>query len=124
MLFAQPLHELDQKGLWQLFSFAESLVQVRHHARGLKRGEFEKLVREFVSFIAPGACAGDRDRKATQVFDERETQRDCNGPQFADRKWGDNLIRSDESLQRVGVETRVSMRDQFEGDCIDARVAL
>src|SRR4030095_867011 len=65
-----------------------------------------------------------RDCEAAQVFYKRETQGNRDGPQLTNREWRDGLISADKSLQRVCVETRVSVRDQLERNRVDTRVAF
>src|SRR5207244_1716278 len=42
---------------------------------------------------------------------------------LAQLQFGNSLVRSDEGRQRLRVQTAIDMRNQFERDVIDARVA-
>jgi hypothetical protein len=115
---------LDQECVWQLFLFSESLVDQRHDVRRVEGSELEQLVSELVSFVALGTGTSDGDRKTAQVFDERQSQRDCDCPQLTYREWRDSLISSNESLQRVCVESRIVVRDYSQGDGVNSWVVF
>ncbi len=88
---------------------------------GILLDHFDNAIGPRVGEVAIGAVGGNVRRDASQVFDQRETQHDRNGPQFTDRQRGDTLICRDESLETVERDAPVAVRDRFGGNVVDAR---
>src|ERR1035441_5369042 len=57
----------------------------------------------------------------SQVFDQGQPEHDRDGPQLAQFQGGYRLVSRDEGAQRLGINLRIHMRNQFEHQVIDAR---
>ncbi|KFB67215.1 MAG: hypothetical protein CAPSK01_003332 [Candidatus Accumulibacter vicinus] len=58
-----------------------------------------------------------------EIFDQRQSQHDRDGPQLTKLEGGDGLIGGDEATEAFGSHASVAVRDDFQGNIIDPRTA-
>ena len=87
-------------------------------------GRLAHLVGPGVGAVALGAVFVDARGDAAQVLDQRDAQHDRDRPQFAQLERGDVLVGVDEARQAFRVDPAVAVRNDFEGDLVDARIAF
>ncbi len=122
VLIAQPLDELDREGRRQ----CDLVELLQHSVRGHRRAvpDAEQPVRQGVGFPTRRKAICDPLGRAPQVLDERDAQRDRNGPELADGQRLDALIGAHEAYQHLQVEAAVGMGDEGPGQSEDAGIAL
>ena len=67
-------------------------------------------------------CRTIRFRRAPEVLDEEDPQRDRNRPELADRERLHALVGAHEADERLGIEVAVGVRDERPGQTEDSRV--
>src|SRR2546421_535023 len=100
---------------------AEKKVQCKAASRGMVGAEVR--TRLWVAAWGWGVRVGPAHQPPghpAQVLDEDQPQHDWHGPQFADRERRLRLVRPDEEGDVVLVEGAVGVRDQFQGEAVDA----
>ena len=110
VLVAQALQQLDGEGRRQRL-----VVPFPQHGRQrFRQGcvDTEQPVGQPVGLLPYSPSARDQFRRAPQVLDEHDAQRDGNGPQLADGQRLHALVGRDEPRQQVRVEAAVRMRDE------------
>jgi hypothetical protein len=66
---------------------------------------------------------GEAIAERSQMIEQCKLQHARPRPQFAHRQRRDRLERADEALQALAVETAGAGSNQFQGECVDARIA-
>ena len=110
ILVAQALQQLDCEGRRQ--RLVVPFPQDGRQRFRQRRANTEQPVRQPVGLLPDRPSARDLLRRAPQVLDQHDAQRDGNGPQFADGQRLHALVGRDEPAQQVRVEAAVRMRDE------------
>ena len=87
-------------------------------------GRLAHLVGPGVGAVALLAVVVDAGGDAAQILDQRDAQHDRDRPQLAQLERRDVLVGNDEARQAFRVDPAVAVRNDFEGDLVDARIAF
>ena len=98
------------------------------HVRDHQDQVFRILACDLRQFVRPGdgqipvnPAGGDAHRDAAQIFDQRQSQHDGDGPQLTKPEGGDGLVGRDETTEAVRGHASVAMGDGLDGEVIHAR---
>ena len=113
-MFAHALQQLiHERDVGDVRKHRQAVLQLG----GLVCGE------EAIRLEAPRATFDQFLGQPTQMLDQRELEHARPRPQLADGEWCDRLVGVDESLQSLGVESRVAVAEKFHGHGVHARRA-
>jgi len=73
--------------------------------------------------VAVTSRRGNSYRDAPQILNQRQSQHERKCPELAESERLNRLIRRDEPIEAGGIDAPVDVRDQLEGNAIDARKA-
>ena len=121
VLVAQPMHQLDGKGVrqWPVGTASED----GRGRLGRTAADAEQSIRKAIGLATRGAAHSDQLGEASQVLDQHDLQSDRGCPEFADGEGLNLLIGVDVGDEHLNVEATVGMRDIRPSHSEHARIA-
>jgi hypothetical protein len=119
VLVAQPEQQLHREGRAEL----DALPLPQGVRQRIRIRRYEQTVDELVGALPSGASARDPLRRATEVLDQHDPERDRHRPELADRQRLNALVGAHEADERIRVESAVGVCDERPGDAENARVS-
>ena len=83
----------------------------------------EQLVGHEIGLFALRTVADDAHRRAPEILDQHDAQRDGHGPELTDGQRLHVLIGAHEAAEQVGIEAAVGVRHEGPGDAEDAWIS-
>lgn len=119
-LALQQAGELGDEGVGEVGAGLDHGGEDQHDAGRIDGGDGEHAPDPVGGPLAIAAPGGDPRGDAAQVLDQRQAQHDRHGPQLAERERARGLVGGDEGTQAVDVDAAVRVRDELDGDVVDA----
>ena len=137
-LFHQPLLQPAAREMQHRALSRQALAELRHKRTGERKVGLRHVchhddqmrrifLRHVLQPIHPGVRQvailpreGEPGGDALEIFNQSQAQHDGDGPQFTQFQRARCLIGRDEGSQRLRIDLRIHVRDQFEHDVIDA----
>ena len=122
ILPAERTSQLRDKCAVERRGGANHVRQNHDQVPGLFLGHLQHAFGPQAGRVAVSPAGRNAHGNSTQALDQREAQHDRNGPQFAELERAFGLVSGHEPAEVVSVYAPVDVRNQLEGDGIDARI--